>query len=126
MQILQFPLGKIKKLNLENVKITAAIIRALLPHLDVMDKLDLDERKLSVENLIVLHEAVKQLTNPKGLTVNDINGDRWSKDWKFSYGQQDDDVMQILQLSPGKVRTMKELEYLCLHICHLYVHLDHI
>nr|XP_026695372.1 uncharacterized protein LOC108950626 isoform X2 [Ciona intestinalis] len=106
MQILQFPLGKIKKLNIEDVKMTDSMTQALLPHLDVMDKLDLDERKLSVENLIVLHEAVKQLANPKGLTVNDINGDRWSKYWKFSYDQPDNDVMQILQLSPGKIRVL--------------------
>ncbi|XP_078488490.1 uncharacterized protein LOC108950780 [Ciona intestinalis] len=105
MQILQFPPGKIKELNIRGVRMTDSMTQALLPHLDVMNKLDLDEEKLSAQNLIILHEAVERLTNPQGLTVNDINGDRWPKCWKSYYGQPDD-VMQILQLPPGKIKEL--------------------
>nr|XP_026695592.1 uncharacterized protein LOC108950780 [Ciona intestinalis] len=65
------------------------------------------EEELSLKNRIILHEAVDRLTNPQGLTVNRINGVRWSKYWGLDEDQPDDDVMQILQLPPGKVRTMK-------------------
>nr|XP_002121601.3 uncharacterized protein LOC100185370 [Ciona intestinalis] len=106
MQILQLPLGKIKGLNIKDVRMTYSTTQALLPHLDVMDKLDLDEEKLSVRNCIILHEAVERLTNPQGLTVNGINGDRWSKDWKVYKDQPDVDVMQILQLPLGKIKGL--------------------
>ncbi|XP_078489943.1 uncharacterized protein LOC100185370 [Ciona intestinalis] len=106
MQILQLLLGKIKVLIMFYVRMTDSTTQALLPHLDVMDKLDLDEKKLSAQNLIILHEAVERLTNPQGLTVNDINGDRWSKCWRLYEYQPDDDVMQILQLPPGKIKRL--------------------
>ncbi|XP_078493167.1 uncharacterized protein LOC144748727 [Ciona intestinalis] len=106
MQILQLPPGKIKVLDIWNVRMTDSTTQALLPHLDVMDKLGLDEGRLSAQNLIILHEAVERLTNPQGLTVNGINGDRWSKDWELYKDQPDDDVMQILQLPPGKIKVL--------------------
>nr|XP_026695724.1 uncharacterized protein LOC100182137 isoform X2 [Ciona intestinalis] len=106
MQILQLSPGKIKKLNILDVEMTDSTTQALLPHLDVMDKLDLDEKKLSAQNLIILHEAVERLTNPQGLTVNGIKGDRWSKYWEVYEDQPDDDVMQILQLPPGKIKEL--------------------
>ncbi|XP_078490032.1 uncharacterized protein LOC144746773 [Ciona intestinalis] len=88
------------------VRMTDSTTQALLPHIDVMDKLDFDEEKLSARNHIVLHEAVERLTNPQGLTVNGSNGDRWSKYWQLYKNQPDDDVMQILQLPPGKIKEL--------------------
>uniref|UniRef100_H2XS00 Uncharacterized protein n=1 Tax=Ciona intestinalis TaxID=7719 RepID=H2XS00_CIOIN len=55
---------------------------------------------LSAQNRIILHEAVERLTNPQGLTVNRINGDRWPKYWELYEHQPDDDLMQILQFPP--------------------------
>ncbi|XP_078495383.1 NACHT, LRR and PYD domains-containing protein 3-like isoform X4 [Ciona intestinalis] len=98
--------AKIKVLNIRGVWMTDSTTQALLPHLDVMDELYLDERKLSAQNRIILHEAVERLTNPQGLTVNRINGDRWSKYWELYGYQPDDDVMQILLLPPGKIKGL--------------------
>nr|XP_018672314.1 uncharacterized protein LOC108950743 [Ciona intestinalis] len=85
---------------------TDSTTQALLPHLNVMDKLGLGEAKLSAQNCIILHEAVERLTNPQGLTVNDVNGDRWSKYWELYPNQPDDDEMQILQFPPGKIKGL--------------------
>uniref|UniRef100_H2XYQ5 Uncharacterized protein n=2 Tax=Ciona intestinalis TaxID=7719 RepID=H2XYQ5_CIOIN len=41
MQILQLPRGKIKELNINDVRMGTLTTQALLPHLDVMDKLRL-------------------------------------------------------------------------------------
>nr|XP_026695209.1 uncharacterized protein LOC108950550 isoform X3 [Ciona intestinalis] len=98
--------SQITRLNIENVRMTDSTTQALLPHLGVLDQLDLDERKLAARNRIILHEAVERLTNPKGLKVNDMSGDRWSKYWKVFKDQPDDDVMQILQLLPGKIKGL--------------------
>ncbi|XP_078489958.1 uncharacterized protein LOC108950550 isoform X2 [Ciona intestinalis] len=98
--------SQITRLNIESVRMTDSTTQALLPHLGVLDKLDLDERKLAARNRIILHEAVERLTNPKGLKVNDMSGDRWSKYWKVFKDQPDDDVMQILQLLPGKIKIL--------------------
>ena len=49
---------------------TDSTTQALLPHLDVMDKLDLDEWNLSAQNRIILHEAVERLTNPQVSVFN--------------------------------------------------------
>nr|XP_026693942.1 NACHT, LRR and PYD domains-containing protein 5-like isoform X2 [Ciona intestinalis] len=57
--------AKIKELDIRGVQVTDSTTEALLPHLDVMDKLDLDERKLSVQSLIILHEAVERHANPQ-------------------------------------------------------------
>uniref|UniRef100_H2XQI9 Uncharacterized protein n=2 Tax=Ciona intestinalis TaxID=7719 RepID=H2XQI9_CIOIN len=70
--------------------------------------LEIDEEELSAQNRIILHEAVERLTNPQDLTVNDVNGDRWSKYWVL-YGDhldQPDNVMQILQLPLGKIEIL--------------------
>ncbi|XP_078490685.1 uncharacterized protein LOC144746954 [Ciona intestinalis] len=109
MQILQLSPGKIIELDLRDKRLTESTTQALLPHLDVMDKLDLDEEKLSTQHLIILHEAVEQITNPQALTVNGINGDRWSKYWKMYNGQPDEDVMQILQLPTEKIKSLEVL-----------------
>ncbi|XP_078486374.1 uncharacterized protein LOC108950222 [Ciona intestinalis] len=98
--------AKIKELDIRGVQMTDSTTEALLPHLDVINKLDLDEKKLSARNLIILHEAVERHTNPQSLTVNGINGDRWSKYWDVYKYQPDDDVMQILQLSHGKIKEL--------------------
>ncbi|XP_078490750.1 uncharacterized protein LOC108950626 isoform X2 [Ciona intestinalis] len=111
MQILQLPPGKIKELNNKNGKMTDSTTQALLPHLNVMDKLDLDETKLSTQNLIILHEAVERLTNPqfshKGLTVNGISGDQWEKYWKVDKDQLNDEVLQILKIPSGKIKVLE-------------------
>ncbi|XP_078494374.1 NACHT, LRR and PYD domains-containing protein 14-like isoform X2 [Ciona intestinalis] len=153
--------AKIERLNIFSGRMTDSTTQALLPHLDVMDKLGLEsgsnymnlnpymedisrkimdrqnkiqldisapldenathwlarclsnvsdltirEEKLSAQNLIILHEAVERLTNPQGLTVNDINGDRWPKYWGLYKDQPDDDVMQILQFPLGKIKRL--------------------
>nr|XP_026695486.1 uncharacterized protein LOC104265956 isoform X2 [Ciona intestinalis] len=67
--------------------------------------LTISEDKLSAQNCIILHEAVERLTNPQDLTVNDINGDRWSKYWGLHWNQPDG-VMQILHLPPGKIKRL--------------------
>ncbi|XP_078490926.1 uncharacterized protein LOC144747060 [Ciona intestinalis] len=166
--------AKIKRLNILNVWMTDSTTQALLPHLDVMDKLSLrslshvmvsgsknpymdhmnlnpymedisrkildrqnkiqldikapldenathwlarclsnvsdltiSEGNLCAQNRIILHEAVERLTNPQGLTVNDINGDRWPKYWELYEDQPDDNVMQILQLPLGKIKVLR-------------------
>ncbi|XP_078491052.1 NACHT, LRR and PYD domains-containing protein 14-like [Ciona intestinalis] len=66
--------SQIKGLNIENVRMTDSTTQALLPHLDVIDKLDLDERKLSARNRIILREAVERITNPKIKILNIKDG----------------------------------------------------
>ncbi|XP_078491010.1 uncharacterized protein LOC108950749 [Ciona intestinalis] len=129
MQVLKLPPGKFKRLNIRNVKMTDSLTQALLPHLDVMIKLTLDEKKLSLQNRFILHEAVEHLANPQvnysfkngiykftktllstetrnGLTVNNISGDRWAKDWEIYWDQTIYDVIQILQLPTGKIKEL--------------------
>ncbi|XP_078491011.1 uncharacterized protein LOC144747105 [Ciona intestinalis] len=106
MQILLLPPGKIKSVNIRDVTMLNSMTQAILPHLDVMDKLDYDEVNCSARNRFLLHEAVERLINPQGLTVNGNNGDRWSKYWDVYENEPDEYLMQVLQLPPGKIKEL--------------------